>query len=115
MGAFPGWSKPSVIWLGLEPAEKLKELAATLDRTLNEKLGTPLERRDLRAHITAARIKGGGPIPVGRVKDIMGSALDRLSKRSFIIRADSFHLINSTLTPHGPVYEILETYHLMGQ
>jgi 2'-5' RNA ligase len=87
-------------------------MAMELDRTLNERLGTPLEKRTFRAHITTARIKGKGPIPVDRVKEVMGSTLERLKEGDYSIKADRFHLINSTLTPQGPVYDTLETYYL---
>ncbi len=115
MGAFPGWGRPSVLWLGLEPAGKLAELAKRLDGALNEKLGTPLEKRSFKAHITAARIKGKGSIPVERVKEIMNSTLERLNEGNYSLKVDRFHLINSTLTPQGPFYDILETYHLQSQ
>jgi 2'-5' RNA ligase len=48
---------------------------------------------------------------VSRVKEIMGMALGRLKEGGYSINADRFHLINSTLTPQGPVYNTMETYH----
>lgn len=56
-GAFPGRSRMNVVWVGVDGAEPLARIAATLERAL-EPLGFPPEKRPWRAHVTLARVKG---------------------------------------------------------
>jgi len=88
---FKGLGKfPHVIWIGLKEGEKeLKEIA--------EKLGT----EEFSAHLTIGRVKKGG-IRIEEFKEIeLGE-----------MRAEKIKLIKSTLTPRGPIYEIIKEVNL---
>jgi len=81
---------PHVIWIGLKEGEKeLKEVA--------EKLGT----EDFSAHLTIGRVKKGG-IRSEEYKDFEFGEM----------RAEKIRLIKSTLTPKGPIYEIIKEVNL---
>jgi 2'-5' RNA ligase len=111
-GAFPNWKRPSVLWIGLRPVEPLRELAEDIDSELHEKIGTDLERRKFRGHITVARCKGRGPFDTIAARSLMEEALKGFRERDYLIMVDRFHLINSTLTPNGPVYRTLSSFEL---
>lgn len=90
---FKGLGKfPHVIWIGLKEGEKeLKGIA--------EKLGT----EDFSAHLT-----------IGRVKEKKGALNLEEFKENELgeMRAEKIKLIKSTLTPQGPIYEIIKEVNL---
>ena len=47
---------------------------------------------------------------VQTLKDHLDDCLDGLVGSDYNVHIRGFHLMNSTLTPNGPVYEILESY-----
>jgi 2'-5' RNA ligase len=99
LGAFPGLSRPRVVWVGLTgDLQPLGRLKKSIDRGLKP-LGFPLEDRPFKPHITLGRVK----------TRIDGHAL--VGSRNF--SSDSFlvcrvRLIKSILKPQGAEYnEIL--------
>ncbi len=107
-GAFPSFSRMSVLWLGIEGAEPLARIAGALDRAL-EPLGYAMERRPWAAHLTLARVKGGHGLERAR------SLLETQRTASFgNVRVDEVRLKKSVLTPQGPVYSTVEAVRLPG-
>lgn len=113
-GAFPNWKRPSVLWLGLSPVDDLRALAMELDRNLHERVGTDLEKRDFRAHITVARYKGREPFDTRSSQDLVERTLKELEVKNYEVPVNEFHLISSILTPKGPVYRNLASFPLSG-
>jgi 2'-5' RNA ligase len=111
-GSFPNWKRPSVIWLGFTDPEPITALANMIDQLLNDKLGIDLERRPYKPHLTLCRIKG--PVDVRSVRKIADRCAADLKDEDYTVDVDSFHLISSTLTPEGPVYETIDTFTLGG-
>lgn len=101
LGAFPKISSPRVIWLGLEAGkDQAKQIATTLEEKL-EPLGIKREEREFAAHVT-----------IGRTRSSQNSfALSKVMKEfkpaPSTQEVDHIALIKSTLTPQGPVYEVL--------
>jgi 2'-5' RNA ligase len=59
VGAFPNASRPRVLWVGVESANKaLEHLAGEIDGCLEE-LGFPREKRPFHPHLTLGRVKHG--------------------------------------------------------
>jgi len=112
MGAFPSFRKPAVLWLGASEGERLKKLSEDLDSILHEDIGTPGEKREFRAHLTVARVKGRGYFPSEEAKIAMQKALDDLNSEGYRIPFKEYHLYNSTLTPEGPKYTRLASFPL---
>jgi len=108
-GAFSNWKRPSIFWLGLSPDEGLKDLATDLDRTLHQRIGADLEKRDFRAHITVARYRGRGHIRSQSIRDQMEITVADLKERGYNVEVDRFYLISSRLTPQGPIYTRIHT------
>jgi RNA 2',3'-cyclic 3'-phosphodiesterase len=113
-GAFPNWRKPSVLWLGLSPSDELRSLAKDIDLCLHDRIGTGIEKREFRAHITIARFKGRETFDTIPAKDWMEKAVRDLENNNYTIPVNEFYLINSTLTPKGPIYRKISSFPLDG-
>ncbi len=103
VGTFPGGSNPRIIWVGTdEGGDKLCNLAKNLEETLSN-AGYKSEEREFRPHITIGRIKGK-------------TGLDKLKEKLLAHKESEFgealidriHVMKSTLTPKGPLYEKIQ-------
>ena len=97
-GAFPSAKRINVVWIGLEGAESLAAIAATLDRELAG-LGFRPEGRRWQPHVTVARVKGA------RNLDRVRAAIEAHGTEEFgTTRVECIRLRRSVLTPEGPEY-----------
>lgn len=102
IGAFPNEKRISVLWVSAEPAEPLIALKKDIDKAL------PRFEDDhpFKTHITFARVKY---IANEADKNGMLDVLKRqIEKKEFAV--DKFRLYKSTLTPEGPVYEVVKGF-----
>ena len=107
-GAFPSAKRINVVWIGLEGAESLAAIAATLDRELDA-FGFRPEGRRWQPHITVARVKG--PWNLDRVR----AAIEAHGNEAFgTARIDCIRLRRSVLTPEGPEYTTVAEVPLPG-
>jgi len=101
IGMFPNENYIRVVWIGLEPKDKIIELQQKIDNSLSA-----LFAKDKRfhPHITLGRVKF--------VKDKKGfiNLLREIKVEKKSFEVNGFKLIKSTLTPEGPVYEVLEEF-----
>jgi RNA 2',3'-cyclic 3'-phosphodiesterase len=107
-GAFPGPSRPRVVWAGLAPNDE--GLVATIAQQVIGVLDGIGERDDrpFRAHITLGRIRSP------RNTRELAEFLRVNSEREFgftILSEVKFK--SSLLTPSGPIYKDLGVYHLI--
>ncbi len=104
VGIFGSVYNPRVIWFGLRHVEPVKALAEDMLDSL-ESIGYTRDRQNFRPHITIGRVKSVGS------KKYFQQVIDRYND-SYIqpVPVDEFHLIESHLTPQGPVYDTLETF-----
>ncbi|MEK7211811.1 MAG: RNA 2',3'-cyclic phosphodiesterase [Patescibacteria group bacterium] len=98
IGAFPDVKNPRVIFIGVQSnhsriIEKIqKKIGYELKR-----LGFKIDLRPYEAHVTLGRVKAGS------VKlDLEASAGK--------FEVDSIELMKSTLTPSGPIYEVIKSF-----
>ena len=107
LGAFPKINFPRVIWVGIDAGdEKTKNIAFVLEEKL-QKLGIPKEKRPFSSHITIGRVRSG----INReklVKELDILQGKRLLQENLEFLATKITLFKSTLTPKGPIYEILK-------
>lgn len=89
-----------IIWLHLSNCDELQK---QIDEKLKELF--ELERRFM-SHLTVARVKN----IEDKKKFLQELKKIKIPKSKFVV--ESFNLKKSTLTPEGPVYEILESYEL---
>lgn len=100
VGAFPDWHRLNVLWAGLDdPEKRLGAVAARVEKAVVG-LGFPPEERAFRAHLTIARKRSSGSVE--KAKDILTAARGRAFGTFHV---GDVHLVRSTLTPDGPVYD----------
>lgn len=108
IGAFPSLSRPRVLWIGVRNgASQLETLAESIEATLSRKVRIKRSEKSFHPHLTIARVKGRLTLDAKKIleahrEDIFGQ-----------IKAREFLLMKSTLTPRGPIYNVVEKYELI--
>lgn len=111
VGAFPKINFPRVIWVGIDRGDtETAQIAKSLEKEI-AKIGIPAEDRPFSSHITIGRVKSG----LNRNRLVnnlnsLGGDFFRQGNPEFL--ATKITLFKSTLTPHGPIYEVLKEVHL---
>jgi 2'-5' RNA ligase len=100
-GGFPDLVRPRIIYISLNHSESLLNLQKNLGLKLGS-AGYDIDKRPWRSHITAARNKE----PAQR----LDLKLPPLPNDKWIV--ESFDLMKSTLTPNGPVYQLVKSFDL---
>lgn len=103
VGVFPNENYIRVIWVGLNPKEKIIELQKNIENALKE--FNFKKDFGFHPHITLARVK----FVKNKVSFINSLKKIKIGKDKKI-EFKNFKLIKSTLTPKGPVYEDLEIF-----
>lgn len=105
LGAFPDLRHPRVLWAGLRDEDgRIAQLADAIETALG-KIGYKKEQRDFKAHVTLGRVRSLKNIaPL-----VKGLQEYRLPPKTAQVIA-GITLFKSTLTPSGPIYEILEKF-----
>jgi len=105
LGAFPKINFPRVIWVGLDKGdEETKSIARGLEEKI-EKVGIPKEDRAFSSHITLGRTRS----TLNRerlVQELNNLASNLGGNPEFEVT--KITLFKSTLTPKGPIYEVLK-------
>ena len=107
MGIFPTYQMPRIIWVGIkEGISELKGLYNYLEDNLFNK-GFPREDKDFSGHITIGRVKF--------IKDKTNfiQIVKRISVNNLLSQeVGSIDLMESKLTPNGPIYNIITKFPL---
>jgi 2'-5' RNA ligase len=107
IGVFPTYKMPRIIWVGIkEGISELKELFNSIENKLSNK-GFPREDKDFSGHITIGRVK------FIRDKTNFIQILKRVEINNFTQEVDSIDLMESKLTPSGPIYNITANLSLL--
>lgn len=93
VGAFADWTRPRVLWIGVEPAQGIVALQKQVEAILKD---FPSEEK-FHPHITLARVKDD--LPEAAIAKIKAIAIE---PRAFAL--DRLVLYRSVLTPRGPIY-----------
>ncbi len=103
LGVFPNAREPRVLWAGVEgDLEALGRLQTLVDQELAE-LGFARERRPFRPHLTLARVRDQvSQHERRRIGEAVGQA-SLAGKHGW--ESQEIHLIRSTLTPNGAIYD----------
>jgi len=108
LGTFPEGRAPRVIWIGTSSGEEeMKGIAQVLEKSLSQ-AGFRPEARGFRGHATVGRVKGKG---VDKLKEKIVRFKDLKFGECYI---DHIHIMKSTLTKKGPVYEVYKKVKLKG-
>ncbi|MDD2752774.1 MAG: RNA 2',3'-cyclic phosphodiesterase [Candidatus Omnitrophica bacterium] len=111
LGTFPNANYPRVVWTGIAQGDtETKKIAQELEEKI-AKIGIPKEDREFSSHITIGRVKSN----LNREKLIqeLSNAENYLAGKKLKFSVDAITLFKSTLTPQGPLYEILKTENLI--
>jgi 2'-5' RNA ligase len=104
IGAFPSAKRAIVLWVGIEEGQdNLKELYSSIENKILP-IGFEKEDRGFTPHITFGRVKKGGY-----------SLPENLSFSFESFQVNKITLFKSTLTPKGPIYEIVSEVSLGGK
>ena len=96
--------QPEAVWAGISPHAPLAALHKKVDQAL-ARVGVAPDQRAYLPHITLARLNRSSG-PVGNLIEVAGG----LSSPPFAVT--EFALFESSLTPDGAVYTIVERYPL---
>lgn len=100
IGVFPTYKVPRIIWVGIKKgANELKELYNSIENNLSDK-GFPREDKDFSSHITIGRVK------FIRDKTNFIQILKRIKVNNLSQEINSIDLMESKLTPNGPIYDL---------
>jgi RNA 2',3'-cyclic 3'-phosphodiesterase len=109
-GAFPNAVRPRTVWIGAAAgAESMIRLHDRVESALAD-LGYREEHRRFQTHITIGRVRGGGP-GITELGELLQRQADVLIGSMSVEKVTVFC---STLTPAGPIYEVLGTARLNG-
>ncbi|MEC4686390.1 MAG: RNA 2',3'-cyclic phosphodiesterase [Nitrospirota bacterium] len=100
-GGFPDYSRPRVLWVGINRSEELNLLYNNIESAM-ELLGFERETRKFRPHLTIARVKSQKGLPP-LLKEIRGCKDKEFGK----IEVSEVLLMKSTLKTTGAEYERL--------
>lgn len=108
LGAFPKINFPRVIWIGIDKGEtESKQIAKDLEEELT-KVGLAKEKRPYSSHITLGRVRSA--LNRDRLIKDLGNLANNFPQDApgteFLV--SKITLFKSTLTPAGPIYEILK-------
>jgi RNA 2',3'-cyclic 3'-phosphodiesterase len=105
-GAFPSIDSPRVIWAGIKEGDsQIKQIALDIEDALAQ-IGLPKEDRDFSSHITLGRTRSS------KNRRQLSELLSSLKPLEGSFPAAKITLYKSSLTPRGPVYEILQEFQL---
>ncbi|MBP7216092.1 MAG: RNA 2',3'-cyclic phosphodiesterase [Candidatus Omnitrophica bacterium] len=105
LGAFPTISAARVIWIGLNKgAQETTYLANLVEKQLSA-LGIPEAEKPFSAHITLGRLRS--PAGSNKLKEALQNKITLSGNIEF--QVGCITLFKSTLTPTGPVYEIVSS------
>lgn len=101
IGFFPTSNYIRVVWIGLEPHEKINELQKKVDESLKQ-----LFKPDLKfhPHLTLFRVK------FIKNKEEFHKQIGKIEANKISFKVGGFNLYKSTLTPEGSVYEELAAF-----
>ena len=107
VGAFPNPRSPRVLWAGvLGDTLSLAALAHRVDEA-SSTLGFSRERRPFSPHLTLARVRESASAHERQHSASIIKDIGLAPTQPFSVQA--FHLVRSTLTPSGPIYETVHT------
>lgn len=107
IGIFPTYKMPRIIWVGIkEGANELKELYDSIEKILFKK-GIPKENKVFSSHITIGRVK------YIKDKDNLINFFKNMHIKCLSQEVKSIDLMESKLTPKGPIYNVLGKFPLL--
>lgn len=98
IGFFPNERQPRVLWVGLEPQDRLMALHKKIDAALG------LQDRRFYPHLTLGRVRHI------QDRDEFCASASALRVEPLELKVERFHLIESVLKPTGAVHQVMKTF-----
>ncbi|MDD5093745.1 MAG: RNA 2',3'-cyclic phosphodiesterase [Dehalococcoidia bacterium] len=110
LGAFPNLRSPRVVWIGVGgEVSRIATIQKQIDQALAH-LGFAPETKEFSPHLTLGRVRDQA---TSRERSDLGRLLDATkTKEQIAFEVDRIHLMKSTLTPGGPIYNCLASISL---
>lgn len=106
IGAFPKIDYPRVIWVGIDKGDKESvRIAEGLEEKI-ARVGIAKEKRKFSSHITIGRVRPEKKY--GKLAEGLKDCIRDFEKEWPEFEVKNITLFKSTLTPTGPIYEILK-------
>ncbi len=115
----PFWFKPTtigyflkeslILWVGVEAHEELLKLVKHLEKEM-AKIGFKKEKREFLPHLTLGRRRRA--IPAAKWRKIAEEIREKYQSAFSGFKVEEIVLMRSTLTPHGSIYSLLNTFSL---
>ncbi len=105
IGTFGKKKYPKTLWIGVNKNPLLLELKTKINNEFLKEKKVITESPDFIPHITLARIKH-----INNVQDFYSTVEKYKDFFKYKLYVDKFHLFESTLTPQGAIYNILNTF-----
>jgi len=99
VGVFPNAGSPRVVWIGVTRGEDELTGLAERVRAVTTELGLGADDKPFRSHLTLGRVRPGE-----RGADLMPRVEAEAQTEVGAMRAAVVSLMESTLTPRGPIY-----------
>lgn len=110
LGAFPRLSSPRVVWVGIDQGnEETQKIAQGLEERI-ALLGIPKEDRPFSTHITIGRTKSS--LNLDKLVKELNNIKEGVFQKNPEFQAGKITLFKSSLTPKGPLYEVLHEANL---
>jgi 2'-5' RNA ligase len=104
-GAFPNAARPRTVWLGADQgSQQMVDLHDRIEEQLAE-LGFREEHRRFQTHLTIGRVRGDGQ----GIKELGCLLSQQAAFDAGRMTVAKVTVFASTLTPSGPIYEVLGT------
>lgn len=101
-GFFPNENHIKVVWIGFERSTQLEKLFEQIEDLIGENFE---QKFSFSPHLTIARIKN-----LDQKDKSTLMKLKETKMKKTLSKIGSFKLMKSTLTPLGPIYEVLEEF-----
>ena len=100
LGVFPSEKSVRVVWVGLNPEDKI----LALEKHISSVLPDFVDDHEFHPHITLSRIK------FVKNKSSFIKKLKLIKTKEIEFEVSSFKLIKSNLTPTGPIHEVVQEF-----
>ncbi|GAP41547.1 RNA 2',3'-cyclic phosphodiesterase [Flexilinea flocculi] len=108
-GVFPNKRTPRVLWIGIQPPDALCRLQNDLEKLAFDQ-GFEKENRPFQPHLTLGRLSDNGHEIAIESLDTVIQTVKEIHFPPFVV--DQIQLIESTLTPQGPLYHTIYSQNL---
>ncbi|MFP4403423.1 MAG: RNA 2',3'-cyclic phosphodiesterase [Candidatus Woesearchaeota archaeon] len=107
IGFFKKNNQIKIVWCGIEPKDEILNLKKLIDEKLKKIGFVNFDKKEFFPHITLIRVK--------KINDVslFKENIKNLKKKEIESVVDSFTLYKSTLTEHGPIYNVIERFKLV--